>query len=59
MSNKSFAFKLAEKRPAGSGKWQARDGVSLAACTEVAMGQWRSGSNYSGQFVGHDKGYYC
>jgi hypothetical protein len=59
MSNKSFAFKLAEKRPDGSGKWQARDGVSLAACTEVANLQWRSGSNYSGQFVGHDKGYYC
>jgi hypothetical protein len=41
MEKKTFAFKLADKSANGAGKWKARDGVSLAGCSEVAFGNYR------------------
>ena len=35
MKSKTFAFKLADKRPLNTGKWQAREGVALASCTDT------------------------
>jgi hypothetical protein len=35
MEKKTFAFKLADKSAKGASKWKARDGVSLAGCSEV------------------------
>lgn len=65
MERKSFAFKLAEKKahgPAsGSGKWRARDGVSLAACTELPNGNYRNNELWfpNGPPTPEDKGYFC
>ena len=60
---KIFAFKLAEKKQSGSkgAKWKAREGISLASCTEVTpdSGNWRSYHYYGGGYAGPDKGYYC
>jgi hypothetical protein len=50
---KTFAFKLADKSAKSASKWAARDGVSLAGCSEVAWGNWRA-SRYRG-----DDGIYC
>jgi hypothetical protein len=41
MEKKTFAFKLADKTPKGPGKWQARDGVALAGCTEIIHMNYR------------------
>lgn len=35
MEKKTFAFKLADKAANSAPKWKTRDGVSLAACTDV------------------------
>lgn len=35
MEKKTFAFKLADKRPSETGKWKAREGVALASCTDT------------------------
>jgi hypothetical protein len=32
---KLFAFKLADKQDKATPKWKARDGVSLAGCTDA------------------------
>jgi hypothetical protein len=50
MAKKSFAFKLAEKKPE-KGKWVPRDGVAAAGCTDP-YGTWDYRYN-------HDTGYYC
>jgi hypothetical protein len=61
MSDKSFAFKLAQKRSFGDGKWKARDGLALAACTELANGNYRSDERtFPGGPPGPpDSGFYC
>jgi hypothetical protein len=57
---KIFAFKLAEKKEsqtekAAPAKWKAREGVSVAGCTDAAgNGNYR----YS-KSVGTDNGVYC
>ena len=57
-----FAFKLAEKKRndagARDGKWKARDGLSVAGCTDpTGDGDFRYWFNYAG--VGHDAGDWC
>jgi hypothetical protein len=65
MEKKTFAFKLAEKRESslgsGGGKWKARDGVSLASCTELLNGNYRANEKTfpSGPPCPPDEGYYC
>ena len=55
---KVFAFKLAEKKEIEkekAAKWKAREGVSVAGCTESdAFGNYR----YS-KSTGTDNGVYC
>ncbi|HZI14623.1 MAG TPA: hypothetical protein VE153_29920 [Myxococcus sp.] len=57
---KVFAFKLAEKKEnekekAASTKWKARDGVSVAGCTDpTGQGDYRFGTRYS-----QDGGVWC
>lgn len=50
-----FAFKLAEKR-SDNPKWKAREGVSVAGCTEP---DYRSDFDIFGQYQGRDGGYWC
>lgn len=43
--SKVFAFRLADKRlkaPGASGKWQARDGVAIAGCSELPNSDYRA-----------------
>ena len=50
MAKKSFAFKLAEKKP-DKGKWVPRDGVATAGCTDPhGTFDYRYGTDY---------GYWC
>jgi len=35
MERKTFAFKLADKKPSDTGKWKAREGVALASCSDT------------------------
>lgn len=57
---KVFAFKLAEKKKeekekAATAKWQAREGVALAGCTDpTGNGDYRYGRN-----GGIDNGVWC
>ncbi len=55
---KIFAFKLAEKKEKEqekAAKWQARNGVSVAGCTESdSWGNYRSSRS-----IGTDNGIYC
>jgi hypothetical protein len=57
---KVFAFKLAEKKEKENekekaAKWQAREGVSLAGCTDpTGVGNYRYASRY-----GADNGIWC
>jgi len=54
MERKTFAFKLVDKRPNDPGKWQARDGIALASCSEITWpGNYR---RWDGQ---RDSGSYC
>lgn len=53
MERKTFAFKLADKRPSDTGKWQAREGVALASCSEIIH------SNYRAIKPNGDTGVYC
>jgi hypothetical protein len=53
MDKKTFAFKLADKNAKGASKWKARDGISLAGCSEVAWGDYR------GPRLRNDDGIYC
>lgn len=53
---KTFAFKLAEKKPSSPGKWRARDGVSVAGCT---LPDYRSNYDAYGHYRGPDGGYWC
>ena len=53
MEKKTFAFKLADQGAKGSGKWKAREGVALAGCSEVALGNWRAHRRIG------DDGIYC
>jgi hypothetical protein len=60
---KLFAFKLAETRDetrATQGQWKARDGLSVAGCTELQDGsqEWRERSIGQGG-VGVDAWYFC
>ena len=57
---RTFAFKLAANR-SGDGKWKARDGVALAACTELANGNYRSDERTfpGGPSGPPDSGFYC
>lgn len=43
MEKKTFAFRLADKSPRDTGKWQAREGVALASCTDALppMGHYK------------------
>ncbi len=61
-NTKSFAFQLASKKDNAAGndkKWQARDGIAVAGCTAVPGYEFREAINYSGHFLGRDKGYFC
>jgi hypothetical protein len=49
MEKKTFAFKLADRNAKAASKWTARDGVSLAGCSNVGDYQYRLS----------DSGYYC
>jgi hypothetical protein len=54
MEKKTFAFKLADEGGKGARKWQARDGVALAGCTEVGTPprtQWRDGFNHPDDWI--------
>ena len=42
MDRKTFAFKLAAKAAAETGKWKARDGVALASCSEIIHMNYRA-----------------
>jgi hypothetical protein len=53
MEKKTFAFRLADKAPKGDGKWQPREGVAMAACTEVQF------MNYRDWRTGPDNGVFC
>jgi len=54
---KIFAFKLAEKKDkTATTKWKARDGVSLAGCTDpTGDGDFRFPSTWGG----FDNGVWC
>ena len=59
---KVFAFKLAEKKKASTGKWKAREGVSLAGCTDsTGYGDYRDSLNipFGGDEMGQDQGFWC
>lgn len=58
---KSFAFKLAQKRGFGDGKWKARDGLALAACSELPNGNYRNDERTfpGGPPTAPDAGYFC
>lgn len=59
-AKKTFAFRLANSAPSASGKWVARQGVTLAGCTDPNdIGNYRESVDYFGRFVGIDRGYYC
>ena len=53
---KIFAFKLAEKKEkAATAKWKAREGVSVAGCTDpTGNGDFRESL-----FIGRDNGVFC
>ncbi len=59
-NKKVFAFKLAEKKEkldekATTTKWKARDGVSVAGCTDrIGDGSYRYGKG-----TGTDNGVWC
>ena len=63
MEKKSFAFKLADRRQhhAAGGKWQARDGVSVAGCSELENGDYRADQLTwpHGPPCPPDTGYHC
>jgi hypothetical protein len=51
----TFAFKLADKEAKGASKWNSRDGVALAGCTEYRFpGNYRYATSGGG-----DNGAYC
>jgi hypothetical protein len=55
MEKKTFAFKLADKNAKDDSRWKARDGISLAGCTE-----YRFPGNYRYATAGGgDLGAYC
>ncbi|MDP3748521.1 MAG: hypothetical protein Q8Q88_15890 [Phenylobacterium sp.] len=63
-----FAFRLAEKKRNDArpkdGKWRARDGLSIAGCTdETGDGDYREAWTWPtsppGYYVGPDRGYWC
>lgn len=57
-----FAFKLAEKNDEASGDagWRARDGVSVAGCTDpTGLGLYRNNIYYNGSPAPPDEGYWC
>ncbi|HEX9945966.1 MAG TPA: hypothetical protein VGA98_00340 [Allosphingosinicella sp.] len=54
MEKKTFAFKLADKTEKSASKWNARDGIALAGCTE-----YRFPGNYRYAGSGADNGVYC
>jgi hypothetical protein len=53
MEKKTFAFKLADVAAKGGSKWNARDGIALAGCSEVRLGNYREATRYG------DNGIYC
>jgi hypothetical protein len=57
-----FAFKLAEQNetdPTATG-WRARDGVSVAGCTDPSgLGLYRESVYYGGWPAPPDEGYWC
>ncbi|HEX8307966.1 MAG TPA: hypothetical protein VF645_06050 [Allosphingosinicella sp.] len=53
MEKKTFAFKLSDKAARGASKWTARDGISLAGCSNV--GDY----NYRASRLRGDDGIYC
>lgn len=63
MEKKTFAFKLADKKALGSGggKWKARDGISLASCTDTGTGDYRANEKTfpNGPPCPPDTGYHC
>jgi hypothetical protein len=59
MEKRTFAFRLADKRE-NSGKWKAREGVSLAGCTELPNHNYRDNIFWpGGQPAPEDGGYFC
>jgi hypothetical protein len=63
MEKKSFAFRLADRRQqdGASGKWRARDGVSVAGCTELPNTDYRADllTWPNGPPCPPDSGYHC
>jgi hypothetical protein len=53
MQKKTFAFKLIDTVEKRAAKWTARDGVALAGCSEVRLGNYREATRYG------DNGIYC
>jgi hypothetical protein len=53
MEKKTFAFKLADQGATGARKWTVRDGVALAGCSEVALGNYRDTRRFG------DDGIFC
>lgn len=59
MEKRTFAFRLADKKE-GSGKWSARQGVSLAGCTELPNGNYRDNIFLAPpRPAPEDGGYFC
>lgn len=60
---KIFAFKLAEKKEQEkptTAKWKARDGVSVAGCSDqTGDGDYRADIDIWGTYRGLDNGYWC
>lgn len=55
MQKKTFAFKLSDSQSKQT-KWKARDGVSVAGCTDPSgWGDYR----YPARTGGTDNGVYC
>jgi hypothetical protein len=50
MEKKTFAFKLSDANTKGASKWNAREGVALAGCTEY---------RFPGNYRYSDNGVYC
>lgn len=55
MEKKTFAFKLADKNVSKNSKWRAREGVSVAGCTDYLFPDNLRYSVGSGR----DNGAYC
>lgn len=53
MEIKTFAFKLADKALNSCPKWKAREGISIAGCTQLSENDYRDFRKFG------DDGYHC